>query len=279
LNKKPNINPSFDLTPMIPARLFDNFYYVGTRSVGSFIISTRDGLIMIDTGWGGPDCTQLVNNIKKLNIDPVNIKLILISHEHLDHYGGVPYLKKNVCPDAKVAMSAIGWNYLKTRPAEPLGGPYSNPRPQSIDIFLTDGQKITLGDAVVQIIATPGHTWGCVSFITPVTDNGIPHTVGIMGGATLSSNWDNAYHYKASIDYFQIFTRKAKCDVGLAVHFGSYESKLMSLLVRKHGEANPLVMGTEKFESMYLQQYRDRFQSTVDQMPPEKLPPIPPWIK
>jgi metallo-beta-lactamase class B len=279
LDNKPVLNPTFNLTPMEPTRLFDNFYYVGTISVGSFVIDTKDGLTMIDTGWGGPDCSQFVNDIKRLGLNPNKIKLILISHEHLDHYGGVLYLKQKVCPDAKVAMSTVGWNHLQSRPAEPPGSGYSNPRPHAIDMFLIDGQKITMGNTVVQIVATPGHSPGCVSFILPVTDNGIPHMVGIMGGLLVSAEWERAYLYKASIEYFQQFTREAKCDVGLKAHFWGYEAELKALSARKPGEANPFVIGTEKFESVYLQQFRDRFQSTINQMPPEVLPPLPPWIK
>ena len=204
---------------------------------------------------------------------------MLISHEHLDHYGGANYLKTNACPEAKVAMNTVGWNYLQARPAEPPGGPYSNPRPQSIDILLTDRQKITLGNTTIQIIATPGHSHGCVSFIVPVTDRGVPHVVGIMGGVTVSPDWNMAYLYKASIEYFQQFTREAGCDVGLGVHFWSYEADLPVLRARKTGEANPFVIGTEKFESVYLQQFRDRFHAAITQLPHEALPPRPPWIK
>jgi metallo-beta-lactamase class B len=270
----------FDLTPMEPVRLFDNFYYVGTKSVGSFVIDTKDGLVMIDTGWGEPDCSQFVNDMKSLGLNPRNINLILISHEHLDHYGGVPYLKKKVCPDAKVGMSTIGWNYLQARPAGPPENAYGYARPQSIDIFLTDGQKISWGNTIIQIISTPGHSYGCVSFIVPVIDNGMPHTVGIMGGLLLRPDWEMAYLYKSSIEYFQQFTRESNCDVGLRVHFWGYEAELTALRARKPGEANPFVIGTGKFESVYLQYFRNIFQSTIKQMPPEiSPPPPPPWMK
>lgn len=88
-----------------PIKLFDNFYFVGTTIVGAFIIESGDGLVMLDTGCGNEDAAMMVADIKKLGLDPSGIKLIFISHEHFDHYGGVSYLKKNVCPDAKVAMS------------------------------------------------------------------------------------------------------------------------------------------------------------------------------
>jgi metallo-beta-lactamase class B len=278
MNSAQTVNPIFDLTPMEPALIFDNFYYVGSKSVGSFIIKTQDGLLMIDSGWGESDCSQFVKDMRRMGLNPSNIKLILISHEHVDHYGGVPYLKKKVCPNAKVAMSRVGWNYLRARTSEPPGSPYGNPRPESIDIFLVDGQKILLGNSVIQIISTPGHTQGCVSFIIPVTDNGIPHMVGVMGGFILSPDWDKAFLYKASIEYFQQFTREAKCDVGLKVHFWGCDAELKALSVRKLGEPNPFVIGTEKFESLYLQQFRDRFQYTIEHMPQE-LFPLPPWVK
>ena len=271
---------SFDMTPLGPAQLFDNFYFVGTRSVGSFLVNTKDGLIMIDTGWGGPDTVILFDGMRKLGLDPSKIKLILLSHEHLDHYGGVPYFKKNVCPGARVAMSVIAWNLLHTRPAGPPGGPYSEPRPQSIDVFLQDGQTISLGKTGVQIVATPGHTHGCISFIVPVTDNGKPHMVGMMGGVAFTPEWDKAYLYKASIEYFQQFTRKAKCDAGVVAHFSGYEEDLNALRSRKPGQPNPLVIGTERFESEYLQQFRDNFEANIKKMPPEVLSiPAPPWIK
>ena len=261
-----------DFTPIEPTQLFDKFYFVGTKSVGALVIDTGDGLLMIDTGWGEKDCSQFAGDLKKSGLNPGNIKLILLSHEHLDHYGGVQYLQKEVCPRAKVAISTIAWNYLQARPAEPEGAPYSNPRPRSIDVFLTDGQKITLGNTEVRIVATPGHTPGCVSFIIPVTDHGKPHMTGIMGGTLLSLDRERAYLYKSSVDYFQKFTREAKCDSGLAVHPWGFEETLALARKRKPGDPNPLVIGTDRFESVYLQNYKDIFTETIEKLPPETFP-------
>jgi metallo-beta-lactamase class B len=90
-----------------PIKLFDNFYFVGTTAVGAFVIDTSDGLVMLDTDIGKEDAAKMVEDIKKLGLDPSTITLIFISHEHFDHYGGVQYLKI-VCPNAKVAMSLVG---------------------------------------------------------------------------------------------------------------------------------------------------------------------------
>jgi metallo-beta-lactamase class B len=261
LGKSPELPTSFQppYTSIEPVKIFDNFYFVGTTSVGSFIIDTGDGLVMLDTGCGDTDVEMMVTDMRKTRLDPSKIKLIFISHEHFDHYGGVQYLKKNVCPSAKVAMSLIGWNMLQTVPLE---GPYIGTRPQSIDIYLIDGMKIRLGNSTFQIVSTPGHSPGCVSFIIPVTDNGELHVVGIMGGSAVFPTQLETKLYKASIEYFKAFAIAAKCDVGL--YFHSQEGNFAALRVRKPNDTNPLILGIEKFDSVYLKSFRDRYQSMID---------------
>ena len=245
--------------PMAPIKLFDHFYFVGTTAVGSFVIDTGDGLVMLDAGIGNSDAAQMVADMKKLGLDPSTIKLIFISHEHFDHYGGLQYLKKNVCPNAKVAMSLIGWNMLQTVPLE---AGYINPRPRKVDIYLTDGMKIRVGDTTFQIVATPGHSAGCMSFIIPVTDNGKAHRASILGGTAVWGTQLETMLYKASIEYFKAFAAAAKCDIGLGVH--SLESDYVAVRVRKPGEAHPLVIGTAKFDTVYLQKFRDMVQYVLD---------------
>jgi metallo-beta-lactamase class B len=242
-----------------PIKLFDNLYFVGTTTVGSLIVDSGDGLVMLDTGIGDADIVMMVKDMKKLGLDPSRIKLIFISHEHFDHYGGVQYLKKNVCPDAKVAMSLVGWNLLQTVPSE---WAYIGTRPQSIDIYLLDGMKIKIGSVIFQIIATPGHSPGCLSFIFPVTDNGETHMAGIMGGSAVWPTQVETQLYKSSVEYFKAFAQASKCDVGLAFH--SQESDFAQLRIRKPGEPNPLVIGQEKFDTVFLQKYRDRYQKMLE---------------
>lgn len=144
----------------------------------------------------------------------------------------------------------------------PLEGPYIGTRPQAVDIYLTDGMKIKVGDKTFQIVSTPGHSPGCVSFIVPVTDNGESHVVGIMGGSAVFPTQVETKLYKASVEYFKAFAMAAKCDIGLYLH--SQEETFAALRDRKQGDANPLVLGTEKFNSVYLQSFRDRYQKMMD---------------
>jgi metallo-beta-lactamase class B len=242
-----------------PIKLFDNLYYVGTTTVGAFIVDTGDGLVMIDTGIGDTDVAMMVADMKKLGLDPSKIKLILISHEHFDHYGGVQYLKKNVCPDAKVAMTLVGWNLLQT---VPVVWAYTGTRPQTIDIYLYDGMKIKVGSEIFQVVGTPGHSPGCLSFIFPVTDSGVTHMAGVMGGSAVWPTQVETSLYKSSIEYFKEIAKAAKCDVGLFIH--SQESDFAQLRIRKSGEPHPLVIGIEAFDKVYLKKYRDRYQKMID---------------
>jgi metallo-beta-lactamase class B len=254
--------PALDRSPFTsiePIKLFDDLYFVGTTAVGAFVIDTGDGLIMMDTGNGEVDASLMVTDMKKLGLDPSRIKLIFISHEHFDHYGGVQYLKKNVCPNAKVAISLVGWNMLQTVPYE---WNYIGTRPEKIDIYLTDGMKIKVGNEIIQIVATPGHSPGCVSFIFPVTDNGEAHMAGLMGGMAVWPTQIETRLYKSSVEYFKAFAMSAKCDIGLAFH--SQEADFAALRLRKSGESNPLVIGIEKFDTVYLKKYRDRYQQMIE---------------
>jgi metallo-beta-lactamase class B len=246
-------------TSIEPVRLFDHFYFVGTTAVGAFIVDTGDGLVMLDTGCGDTDVAMMVADIKKIGLDPTKIKLILLSHEHFDHYGGVRYLKSKVCPQARVAMSLIGWNMLQTVPLE---GPYIGTRPSSVDIYLADGMKINVGHTTFQIVSTPGHSPGCVSFIIPVTDNGEPHMAGIMGGSAVFPTQVETRLYKASIEYFKAFATAAGCDIGL--YFHSQEETFESLRKRKPNEANPFIIGRENFDWVYLQSFRNRYQKMLE---------------
>ena len=241
-----------------PIRLFDDLYFVGTTTVGVFVVDTGDGLVMLDAGIGDEDAPILAAGMRKLGLDPGKIRLILISHEHFDHYGGARYFRKNVCPEAKVALSLVGWNMLQTAPLE-IG--YLGPRLQKVDIYLTDGMKIRVGRTAFQIVATPGHSMGCMSFIFPVHDNGKAHMVGMMGGSSVWTGQTESRSFKASIEYFKAFTHAAGCDVGLAVH--SAEADFAATRARKAGEAHPLVVGRQRYDTVYLEKFRNMYRNAL----------------
>ena len=115
------------VNPFAPVKVFDNVYWAGSQAVGAVIIDTEDGYVMIDDGSNDDEAQHIAQSLEKLGIDGRKIKLIIISHEHFDHYGGTSYFLKNACPDAKIAISRIGWNLLQTVPTEFA---FTDPRPE-----------------------------------------------------------------------------------------------------------------------------------------------------
>ena len=97
LNKLPDAltsSPLFDTTILKPTQLFDNFYFVGYVSVGSFVIQTSDGILLIDSMWAPKDAqTVIVPAMIELGLDPEDIKFVLITHGHSDHYGGAHFFE------------------------------------------------------------------------------------------------------------------------------------------------------------------------------------------
>ena len=257
---------SFKLTPMGPYKLFDDFYYIGTNSVGSFVIDTSAGLILIDAGWGATDCGSMMSDLQKLGFNPKDIEMILLSHEHIDHYGCVKEWKNTACPSAKVALTQLGWNYLRTWPAEAAFG---GSRPESIDMYLTDGQRIQLGNTTVEVVFTPGHSPGCVSFIFPVRDRGEKHVVGLMGGSSVPGTWNEALVYHTSVEYFKQKSIEAKCDVGLAVHAKQYKDDFEKIPTLQPGVPHPLVLGTERYVTEYIESYYENARRQFDRLKPQ----------
>ena len=90
-----------------PYKVFDNVWYVGLRWVAAYLIKTNDGYILIDT-LHPPFVGHLIDNLALLNVDPSEIKYVLMTHGHFDHVGGATTLKP-LFKNAKFAMGEKGW--------------------------------------------------------------------------------------------------------------------------------------------------------------------------
>src|SRR5258708_5854562 len=107
--------------------------------------------------------------MKKVGLNPGDIRYVMITHEHVEHIGGAKYLQEHY-PSLHIAMSAIGWDSMK-QPAPPLQLQDVPKR----DVVLKEGMSLTLGGESVTPVATPGHADGGLGFIFLVKDNGQPH--------------------------------------------------------------------------------------------------------
>jgi len=175
---KPSSAPARETWYADPARVFDNLYFVGGKVHSAWALTTSDGIILIDTIFPYNSEELIVGGMRKLGLDPKNIKYVLISHAHADHIGGAEMLQSRY--GAHVVMGAADWDVVAKYPNR-----YKTMAPKR-DIVGTDGMKITLGETAVTIWATPGHTPGTLSYTFTVFDRGRPVHVAYSGGTAFN---------------------------------------------------------------------------------------------
>ena len=161
-----------------PTKVFDNLYFVGGKVHSSWALTTSDGIIIIDTIFPYNSEELIIGGLEKLGLDPADIKYVLISHAHGDHIGGAELLQERY--GARVVMGAADWDLVEAYPNR-----YSTMAPQR-DIVAADGMEILLGDTIVKLWETPGHTPGTLSYTFTVFDNGRPLNVAYSGGTAFN---------------------------------------------------------------------------------------------
>ena len=161
-----------------PARVFDNLYFVGGKIHSSWALTTREGIILIDTIYPYNSEELIIGGMRKLGLDPKNIRYVLISHAHGDHIGGAEMLQTRY--GVRVVMGGADWDWVAKYPNR-----YKTMAPKR-DIVASDGMKITLGDTTVTIWLTPGHTPGTLSYTFAVLDRGKPVNVAHSGGTAFN---------------------------------------------------------------------------------------------
>ena len=238
----PRPAPARDTWHAEPVKVFDNLYWFGQTEYSVWAVTTSAGIIVIDTIFDYSVEDEVVNGMKKLGLDPANIKYVIVSHAHSDHSGGAKLLQDRYHPH--VLMSAADWDLLDR----------SNGTKPARDMVVTDGQKLTLGDTTLTMYLTPGHTPGTISTIIPVKDNGVAHTAAAWGGTaynfTITPDRDREYWfhtYIASALRFREVVKAAGADVVIANHtnFDGSKQKLPATLARKPGDPNPWVIGAD----------------------------------
>ncbi|MGD9854061.1 MAG: MBL fold metallo-hydrolase [Planctomycetaceae bacterium] len=227
---------------VLPFRIFDNVYYVGGTLFSSYIVTTSEGLILIDANMGGPLTKPFLQRIADLGFHLDEIKYVLITHAHVDHVGAAAELQRH---GAKVVMGLIDWDYAQTQYDLP-GFRFEMPRR---DVAARDGDRITLGDTTIDCLASPGHTPGATSYIVPVRDGEHEYRAIVLAGQ--GTNFSGLDQAEAFVDTMERLVTMAWSDwrdgnplsVNLSAHpeFGQIIDRARLLQHRQPGQPHPYV--------------------------------------
>lgn len=178
-----NTNPS--IARIEPFKIADNLYYVGDKKVCIHLIDSGDGLILIDSGYLGAT-HLLIDSIWRAGFDPKNVRWIIHSHGHSDHFGASNEFKNMF--GTKLAISRVDAEKLKNTKMvyiDKESFPYA--RVPEFDYEIEDGEIFELGNVKIRCVLTPGHTDGVLSFFFDVTYNGEKYLAGMFGGAGINA--------------------------------------------------------------------------------------------
>ena len=192
-----------------PYKVFDNLYWLGTRQHSSWALKTSAGIILIDTNFAWATQPEILDGMTKLGLDPAQIKYVIISHAHGDHDQGAATLQSRY--GAKVVMGEPDWQATLKRAPDVAGGVPKR------DISVgPEGKTLTLGDTRVNIVFTPGHTPGTLSYVFPVKDHGKTVMVAYSGGTLTGAFGNNGARWDEYIAS-QKRIAKAAADAGATV--------------------------------------------------------------
>lgn len=211
------------ITPTAPFRIADNLYYVGTAGISAFLITTPDGHVLID-GAMPSSARHIEASIGKLGFKTGDVKVLLNTHAHFDHAGGLADLKRDT--GAKLAASAGDRTALETGKypgSEDVG--IFDFKPVGVDRVLKDGDTVALGGVTLTANITPGHTAGCTTWTFPLTVDGAERQAMVYCSTSVAANRlvsrKRGPQYPGILaDYRKAFARlkTLKADVFLAPH-------------------------------------------------------------
>jgi metallo-beta-lactamase class B len=251
-----------DWTEPFPSfRIADNLYYVGSKGLANYLVTTPQGNILINSNMEA-NVPLIEASIEKLGFKFKDTKTLLISHAHWDHDAGSAMIKemtgaKYMVMDADVAVVESGGKAdFAYNSAEFLY------RPTKVDRVLHDGDEVRLGGTVLVAHLTPGHTKGCTTWTMAVTDRGKTYNVVILGSPNVNPGYKlvgNKAYPEIAEDYERMWRvlKTLPGELFLGAH-GSYFGLEEKYPLLKEGSANPFVdpSGYKKYIAQKEQDFR-----------------------
>lgn len=241
----PDLEKLMALPAPPPGKAFDNLYFVGGKWVSAWALTTSDGIILFDAMNNEDDAEHTIEKgLKSVGLDPSQVKTIIVTHGHGDHYGGAGYFTQKY--GSRVVLSESDWTMMASKLEfdHPLWG-----RPPKRDIAVVDGDKVRLGDTVVDILITPGHTMGTISPLFDVRVGSERHRALLWGGTAFNFGRvpDRLQAYVDATARTREIARQQGVDVFISNH-SAYDGSVEKLAGVAAGGANPFVLGAPTVE-------------------------------
>jgi len=219
-------------------KVISNIYYVGADDITSYLITTPQGHIILNTGY--EETVPIIrDNVRKLGFKLEDVKIMLNGQAHYDHVAGQHALQE--LTHAKIYSSAKDAPIVESGGVkDPRWGKEQTYPPVKVDHIVKDGETVELGGVKLVAHLTPGHSLGCTTWTMTVTENGRNYDVVFVGGTSINPGVrlvKNPTWPGIANDFekgFQVL-RGLKCDVFLGAH-GNYYGMLAK---RKRQEADP----------------------------------------
>jgi metallo-beta-lactamase class B len=231
--------------PFPPHRMIGNIYYVGSRGLASYLITTPAGHILINSNLK-TSIPLIRASVEKLGFQFKDIKILLISHAHFDHDAGSAEILKLTGARYMVMDGDVGVVESGGKTDFQYGDDPTLLYPAAkVDRVLHDGDEVKLGDTVLTAHKTAGHTQGCTTWSLKVNDAGKTYDVVIVGSPNVNSGYkllNNARYPEIADDYVHEFRvlKSLPCDIFLGAH-GSYFGMEVKFSQLKGPGTNPYI--------------------------------------
>jgi metallo-beta-lactamase class B len=211
--------------PADPFRIADNLYYVGSSDIGSYLVTTPAGHILIDAGYAST-VPIIEANIATLGFKVRDVRILLNTQAHFDHAGGFADMKKRT--GAALMVSEADADVIERGGTRDFSlGDTSTFPAATVDRRLKDGETVALGGTTLTAHLTPGHTMGCTTWTFDTRDRGRTlHVVDLCGLSILQNTRVSGMPAYPGItrDYERTFEtlRKLPVDIFIGAHANYY---------------------------------------------------------
>jgi metallo-beta-lactamase class B len=243
-----------------PFRIAGNLYYVGSKGLANYLITTPQGHILINSDLEA-NVPLIKASVEKLGFKFGDIKILLISHAHWDHNAASATIKK-LTGASYMVMDADVPNVESGGKTDFQYGNNADNRypPTTVDRVLHDGDPVKLGDALLVAHLTPGHTKGCTTWTMKVRDAGQTYDVVIVGSPNVNPGYklvNNSAYPAIAADYERMFAvlKALPIDIFLGAH-GDYFGMKEKYARMEPGAPNPFI-DPDGYKTFVAQKERD----------------------